>query len=144
RREILVQREALAHVADAALDRLALGVDVVARHAPAAAGRAQQSNQHAHRRRLAGTVGAEKAEHFARLHVERDAIDGREAAELPRQILHLDRVVVHAASSVSAMKLSSTVGVSGSTEASAKPFAASAFLTSATVRSTGRSTRLSV
>ena len=60
-RQVLVEAEALRHVADVALDLLALRADVVAeRRAAAAVGR-QQPAQHAQRGGLAGAVGAEEA-----------------------------------------------------------------------------------
>ena len=77
-RQVLVQGEPLAHVADVALDDLALGEDVAADDARLPAARRQQPGQHPDRRRLAGAVGAEESEDFAFAHVERDAIDGDE------------------------------------------------------------------
>ena len=66
-REVLVEAEALRHVADVALDLLALRADVVAeRRAAAAVGR-QQPAQHAQRGGLAGAVGAEEAVDLAAL-----------------------------------------------------------------------------
>ena len=85
--EVFVEREALAHVADVALDRFARRV---ATSCPATVARPrrrrQQAGQHPDRRRLAGAVRAEKAEHLAGAHVEGDAVDGGEAAERARQI----------------------------------------------------------
>ena len=65
--EVLVEAEALRHVADVALDLLALGADVEAeRRAAAAVGR-EQPAQHAQRGGLARAVGAEEAVDLAAL-----------------------------------------------------------------------------
>ena len=58
-------------------DRLALG----GRHV---------AGEDAHRRRLAGAVGAEKAENFAAFDAEADIVDGGEAAVAFREVLNLD------------------------------------------------------
>src|SRR5262249_54324190 len=49
-REVFIQREALAHVADALLDPLALGADVVAEDAALAGGWRQDAAEHSNRR----------------------------------------------------------------------------------------------
>src|SRR5205085_374070 len=144
--EILVQREALAHVADVALDALRVARDVVAGDRRPATRRRQQPGEHPDRRRLACAVGAEEAEHLAALDVERHAIHGREAAEPPREIVGVDRRVgsraAHAASAPSAspmraMNTSSTVGGVGSTRTPRKPRASRNARTSAATASGG-------
>ena len=65
--EVLVEAEALRHVADVALDLLASRADVVAERRAAAAVRRQQPAQHAQRGGLAGAVGAEEAVDLAAL-----------------------------------------------------------------------------
>src|SRR5689334_2873781 len=94
-----------------------------------AAGRRQQARQHPDRRRLAGAVGADKTEDVTGRDVERDPVDGDEAAEPPGEIVDLDGALAHAASlpepcarSMYAMKLSSTVGSMTATVASANPW----------------------
>src|SRR4029453_6421521 len=141
RRQVLVQGKALAHVADAPLDRLALRVDVVTRDPRGAAGRRQESDQHSDRRCLSRAVRTEKAEDLASFHIERDVVDSGEIAEFPREVVDGNCEVSHAASSVRAMKLSSTVGVSGSTDASAKPLALRKVFSSRAIASTDASTR---
>ena len=143
-RQVLVEREALAHVPDAALHGLALRCQVVAGDAGGAARRLQQADQHANGSRLACTVRAEEAEDLAGLHLERDAIDCREVTEAARQLVRVNGRVAHGAPSVRAMKLSSTVGASGSTEAPANPCANRKVFTSSTMRATGASSRASV
>ena len=86
----LVEREALRHVADAALDCLGIARDVDAADDGRAGGRPQQTAQHADGGRLAGAVGAEKAEDLAGFDVERQLIDGRERAEPARELVDLD------------------------------------------------------
>src|SRR5262245_26411719 len=142
--QVLVEGKALAHVADAPLDRLALRVDIVTRDPCGAAGRRQQSDQHSDRRCLSRPVRTEKAEDLASVYIERDVVDRGEIAEFPREVLDGDREVGHAASSVRAMKLSSTVGVSGSTDAFAKPLALRNVFRSWAIASMDASTRLSV
>ena len=90
--EPLVEREPLRHVADAALDAFRIAADVDAADRRGAARRLQQPAQHADRGRLAGAVAAEEAEDLALAHVERQAIDGDEVAEAPREIGDDDRV----------------------------------------------------
>ena len=66
-REILVEAEALRHVADVALDLVRLGADVVAEAGAAAFVRSEQPAQHPDGRGLARAVGAEEAIDFAPL-----------------------------------------------------------------------------
>ncbi len=80
-RQILVERELLAHVADLGLDLLRLGRDVEAGDRARSGGRRQEAGEHPDRRRLAGPVRAEKAEDLAPPDVEGDPIDGHEVAE---------------------------------------------------------------
>ena len=91
--EVLVEREALAHVADVALDALGLAGDVVSGDGRAAGGGREQTGQHPDRGGLAGAVRAEEAEHLAGADVEGDAVDGGEGAEAARQIGDVDREV---------------------------------------------------
>ncbi len=89
-RQVLVEREALRHVADVVLDLLALGADVVAeRRAAAAVGR-QQPAQHAQGGGLAGAVGAEEAVDLAAAHAHRQVAHDHLAAEGLGQPLDLD------------------------------------------------------
>jgi hypothetical protein len=90
-RQALVEREALRHVADAALDAFRVAPDVDAAHERGAGGRLQQAAQHPDGGRLAGAVAAQKAEDLSRLHVERHMVDGHEIAEAPRQVANFDR-----------------------------------------------------
>src|SRR6185437_2216685 len=74
-RKVLIQREALRHVADLALDLVGVATDVVAEAGALAAIRRQQAAEHADGRGLAAAVGPEKA-------VDRAALD------LHRQLMH--------------------------------------------------------
>src|SRR6185436_1096560 len=84
--QALVERKALRHVADAALDAfgIAAHVDAADRRVPAR--RLQQPAEHADRRRFAGAVAAEKPEDLALADLERQPIDRHEVAEAPREI----------------------------------------------------------
>ena len=68
-RKILVQAEALCHVADLTLDPGGIGYDVEAETGSSAAVRRQQTAKHADRCRLAAAIGAEEATHLARRHL---------------------------------------------------------------------------
>jgi hypothetical protein len=97
-RQVLVQREALRHVADAPLQRLGVAGNLVAEHVDLAGARAQQAAQHADRRRFSGPIRPEEAVHLAFAHGEIDVVDGHERAEAFRQSLRVNGdVVVHGA-----------------------------------------------
>ena len=89
-RQVVVEREALAHVADAPLDLLGLVRHVEAEHAARARGRREQPAQHADRGRLARAVRAQEAEHLALLDRQRDVVDRDEGAERAREVDQLD------------------------------------------------------
>ena len=69
-REVLVEAEALGHVADLALDRPRLLDDVVAEAGAAARVGREQAAQHADGRGLAAAVGAEEAADLAALDLD--------------------------------------------------------------------------
>ncbi len=79
--QIIVEREALGHVADARLDAAPLAEHVVTEHPPPARGRREQAAQHPNGRRLAGPVRSQKPEHVPPAHREGHAVDGDEVAE---------------------------------------------------------------
>src|SRR5882672_10587176 len=85
--EVLVQAEALGHVADALLDPLRLGGEVVAHHRPAAAAGVEDPAQHADGGRLAGAVRPQHSEDLAVVDAERDVLDGDELAEAAGELL---------------------------------------------------------
>ena len=89
-REVVVEAEALAHVADPPLHALGVLRDVDAEHEAGAGGGGEQAAQHADRRRLAGAVRAEEAEDLALVHAERDPVDGHEGAEALGELADLD------------------------------------------------------
>jgi hypothetical protein len=80
-REVVVEAEALAHVADLPLHALGVAGDVRAEHEPGAGAGLEQAAQHPDRRGLARAVCAEEAEDLALTDRERDAVDRREGAE---------------------------------------------------------------
>ncbi len=88
--EVVVEAEALAHVADAALDALRVLRDVDTEDEPRARGRREQAAQHADGRGLAGAVRAEEAEDLALGHRERHAVDRGEGAEALGELAELD------------------------------------------------------
>src|SRR5581483_10176615 len=65
--------------------------EVDAGDAESAAGCRQEAAKHAEGRRLAGAVRPEQAEDLAARHLEADVVDCGERAELPDEILDLDR-----------------------------------------------------
>ena len=89
-REVLIETEALRHVADLALDLLGLGADVVAQTSAGALVGRQQTAQHADRGGLAGAVGAEKAVDGAALDLQRQIADHRAAVECLGQAVDID------------------------------------------------------
>jgi hypothetical protein len=88
--EVVVQAEALAHVADPALHGLGVARDVDAQDVGAAARRRQQTAQHPDRRRLARAVGPEEAEDLAFFDRERNPVHGGKRAEALAQVPELD------------------------------------------------------
>src|SRR6185503_3328801 len=48
-----------------------------------------------HRRRLAGAVVADEAEHLAAIHAERDVVHGAHVVELPDEAVDLEHRAVH-------------------------------------------------
>src|SRR5207244_1933202 len=70
RRQILVERETLAHVADTAFDLLALRGHIETRDLCRAARRLQEPDQHPDCGRLASAVRTQEAEHFTRVHIK--------------------------------------------------------------------------
>src|SRR5207245_6751130 len=89
-RQVLVYADLLSHVADPLLDLLGRDGDVESRDQRRPGGRLEQPAQHADRRRLAGAVGPEQAEDFARLDAEGEGVDRGERAEGPRGVAGLD------------------------------------------------------
>jgi hypothetical protein len=87
-----VERRRLQRDADPAADLRGLRLDVEARDGCTAACRAQERDEHAYRRRLAGAVAAEDAVDLPARNLEIDPVDGLQAAlELPLQVDDLDR-----------------------------------------------------
>ncbi len=92
-REVLVERELLRHVADAAADLLAVAGDVepVDRRLPL--GGRQQAAEDADQRRLPRAVRPQEAIDLAARHAERDLVEGAELAEVAGDPLGEDAVV---------------------------------------------------
>ena len=80
-RQVLVERELLGHVADFALDARAVAPHVETEHRSLPGVGRQQAADHADGRRLAGAVGAEEADDFARRDAQRDVVDGDDSVE---------------------------------------------------------------
>src|SRR3984893_14349948 len=89
-RQIGVERGLTGHVADEALDLQRLLPAVETRDPRGAGIGAQQGHQQSDRRRLAGTVRAQEAEHLALLDLERDVRDAALAAVVLGEFLRLD------------------------------------------------------
>ena len=84
-RQLLIEREALRHVADLQPRCDVLRLDRSAEQLGLAFAGGQQAGQHLHGRGLAGAVRAEEAEDLAALDAEARMIDRDEIAEPPRQ-----------------------------------------------------------
>src|SRR4051794_11026197 len=126
--ERAVGRELLRHVADLPAHGHPLAGDVVAEDVRDAAADRQERRQDADRRRLAGAVGAEQAEHLALPDLEVDAVDGallaeREdealAADGRRRVRHATRSSVSSSRSRAGTDARSAATSSGSSSASA-------------------------
>ena len=89
--KVLIEAEALRHVADVALDLVALGQDVVAERRAPAAVRREQPAHHAQRRGLAGAVGAEEAVDLAAHHAHGQVAHHHLAVEGLGEAFDLDR-----------------------------------------------------
>src|SRR5262245_19660577 len=89
-REVLIEAEALGHVADMALDLVRLAADVVAEAGAAALVWREQAAQHPDGGGLAGAVGAEKAVDLPALHPHRQVAHDLAAAEGFGQAFDLD------------------------------------------------------
>src|SRR6185436_6310261 len=83
--QVLVQAEALGHVADALLDAFGVARDVVADDAAAAPGRIEDPAQHPDGGRLAGAVRAQHAEDLAAVHGQRHVAHRHQRTEPTRQ-----------------------------------------------------------
>ena len=89
-REVLVEAEALGHVADMALDLVGLGADVVAETGALALVGREQPAQHADGGGLARTVGTEESVDLAALDLHREVAHDLAAAEGFRQAMDVD------------------------------------------------------
>jgi len=89
-REILVEREALCHVADGGAQPLDVAGHLEPEQPGSAGGGQQQTEQHPQKSRFAGAVGSKEAEDLAAVDVEVHAVDRRFGAEEARQPARLD------------------------------------------------------
>ena len=93
--EVAVQAELLRHVADAGLDGLRLGAQVVAQHLGPAGGDIEQASQQAQRGGLARAVRPHQAKELTARHLQVETVHRAHTAEIPRQPLGTDDVIVH-------------------------------------------------
>src|SRR5690606_35346586 len=109
---VVVEREPLAHVADAPLHFLRAGNDIHAGYGRFAGRGGKEPCQHADGGRLSCSVGSQEAEHLAATYGERDVVHRGEPSKAPRQVPDLDRVhaAAPAGSPIRAMKVSSIPG----------------------------------
>ncbi len=80
-RQIVIQTEALRHVAYATANRLGLFKYGHAQDLNISARGSQQTEHHAYRRRFAGSIGSQKTEDLTRVNIKTDLVDGGELAE---------------------------------------------------------------
>src|SRR5262245_24128225 len=85
-REVVIEGELLAHIADAKLHFIGILSHIDAVDYAAAGSEREDPAQHLDDGRFAGAVGAEKSEDFSRLDPKADAIDRRDVSELSNQI----------------------------------------------------------
>ena len=91
-RQIGVQPEPLAHVADALLDPFRFRDHVAARDPGLAAAGVHDGGEQPHRGRLAGPVRPNQTKNLPLGHLERKPIDGRQLAESLGQLVGPDGV----------------------------------------------------
>ena len=94
-REIIVEAEALGHVADLAAYARRISDDVQPEAGSAAAVRRQQTAEHADRRRLAAAIGAEKAADLACGHLQIEPMNHPTRAKTLLQIAYVDNEFGH-------------------------------------------------
>src|SRR5690606_3139126 len=98
--ELLVELVLLRHDTDPGADLLAVARRVEPEDPQLALAHRRHATDHAHRRRLAGTVRAEKPERLAAPHVDVDAVDGDEVTEALHELARRDQGVRHAESTL--------------------------------------------
>src|SRR5690606_10566890 len=120
-REILIQGEFLAHVADVLFDVLSLPIYVESGHRGFARRRLGQAAQHPHRRGFARAVGTQETEYLPFVNLKRNFVGCDEIAEPFGQFLGFDYRFrgCHVVNIL--MKQSSMVGVIGFTSISLNP-----------------------
>ena len=89
-----VQRRALREIAQALAHLQRLVEHVVAVDARAPPRRGDEAREDAHRRRLAGAIGAEKANDFTAFYLEVDLVERPERPEVLRQVVRVDHHIV--------------------------------------------------
>ena len=94
-RQILVEAEALRHVADVLFDALGVLFDIVTDHGRMAAARVEDPAKYAKRRRFAGAVWAEQPEDLPAVNAEAHVPNRLEIAETAREALDDDGVLHH-------------------------------------------------
>ena len=85
--QVLIEGEALGHVADVLFDPVVFPDDVEAAHPALAAGGQQQAVQHADGGGFARAVGPQKAEDLPPLHLEADVVHRLKSPEMAGEIL---------------------------------------------------------
>ena len=85
--QVLIEGEALGHVADVLFDPVVFPDDVEAAHPALAAGGQQQAVQHADGGGFARAVGPQKAEDLPLLHLEADVVHRLKSPEMAGEIL---------------------------------------------------------
>ena len=94
-REVRVEGELLAHVADPLADLPSVADDVVPEHGRGPGGGRQETAEDANERRLAGAVRPQQPVDRAGVDLEVHPLERGEVAELARHVRHPDRDVAH-------------------------------------------------
>ncbi len=89
-RHVAIARRAFGQVTDLPLGLEGLGLDIATEDARGAGGRRKKAGEHLHGGGFAGPVGAEKAQHFAWLDLERQVIDCRVLRKTLGQVSYFD------------------------------------------------------
>ena len=89
-RHVAVARRTLRQITDLPLGLEGLGLNIAAEDARRAGGRREKAGKHLHGGGFAGPVGAEKAQHFPWLDLERQVIDCRVLRKTLGQVSYID------------------------------------------------------
>ncbi len=93
--EVGIEAELLRHVTDTPFDQLGIELHIVSEDGRVTGGGREDSKQHADDCRLATAIGTEQAEDRTTADLKAHIADGNQAAEVSREMPHIDDEVTH-------------------------------------------------